>query len=202
MEKGTYVKEKIEQYGYNIRSFSEKVELPYTTMRSLIERNFKKATIENVVKICKELNIPITKFASEDEEVVSENLESDMIRIPYLHDSKIAVNNIPIPKIMLKNYNGDIEDLLALEVNNDSMNELIKENSLVLLQRIKQSEIQNKDIIYIMLENTFELRRVYFLDSGMIIKNESSNPKYLDFMYDKNRKIDIIGKVISFVTET
>lgn len=51
------LKEYIEQKYGNIRAFALEIDIPYTTMRSILERGLMNAKAENVFKICKKLNI-------------------------------------------------------------------------------------------------------------------------------------------------
>lgn len=46
----------VKKFG-NVKSFSEYIDIPYTTIRSILERGIGKAGIDNVLKICKGLNI-------------------------------------------------------------------------------------------------------------------------------------------------
>ena len=51
------IKELIEERGYNLRTFAEKIEIPYTTLYSILNRGIGKASVDNVLKICKGLGI-------------------------------------------------------------------------------------------------------------------------------------------------
>lgn len=46
------------QYG-SIKSFSEKVDIKYTTLIDMLNGNLLKSNVENVLKVCRELGIPI-----------------------------------------------------------------------------------------------------------------------------------------------
>jgi len=202
MKKGSYVKSKIENLGYNVRSFSEEIGLPYTTIRSLLERNFKKASIENVSKICNALNIPISKFASEDDNIVEseEVSKADIIEIPYFRNSDRKDKNVFIPKVMVKDHLDNIDQLFALDCKNDSMNKLIKKDSLVIMQKVAPDEIKSEDVVSVVVDGNTELRRIYLFDEHMILKNESTDPSYYDVAYTLNRNIGLTGKVVAFTT--
>ncbi len=57
MNKEKYIKSLMEKKSGSVKAFSEDIELPYTTVRSILERGIMNAKVENVIKICKGLNI-------------------------------------------------------------------------------------------------------------------------------------------------
>jgi hypothetical protein len=56
------VKELMQQEGFNTKSFAEKIGLPYTTLRSMLERGFAKSAVENVIKVCRGLGITVEQL--------------------------------------------------------------------------------------------------------------------------------------------
>lgn len=65
----------IEEKYQNVKAFSEKINIPYTTVRSILERGLLNAKVENVIKIADELNM-----RAEDMLLLSEkeNLNKDL----------------------------------------------------------------------------------------------------------------------------
>jgi predicted transcriptional regulator len=59
MQKAKIIKELIEKTGLNLKAFAEKAGMPYTTLYSILERGVGKASVDNVIKICKALGITI-----------------------------------------------------------------------------------------------------------------------------------------------
>ncbi|WP_413481908.1 helix-turn-helix domain-containing protein [Mammaliicoccus vitulinus] len=81
MERAKYVENKIEELGLNNRSFAIKAGISYTTFRSMLERNFEGAKIENVIAVCKTLNISVEylfNIGTEFEEVQAAHSEEDL----------------------------------------------------------------------------------------------------------------------------
>lgn len=76
------LKEYIEQKYGNIRAFALEIDIPYTTMRSILERGLMNAKAENVFKICKKLNIK------------PEDLLSDIQYKPNLQNNFHKLENI------------------------------------------------------------------------------------------------------------
>ena len=52
----------IEKYG-SIRRFSNKINVPYTTIDTILKRGLLNSNALNVIKICKELDIDVYKLA-------------------------------------------------------------------------------------------------------------------------------------------
>lgn len=59
MDRGERLKNIIEEKGYSVMSLSRESGVPYTTIRSMIERNLTNASIDNVIKICRVLGIDV-----------------------------------------------------------------------------------------------------------------------------------------------
>lgn len=59
MNKETYIRTLIKNSGDNIKSFAEKIGLPYTTLTGILNRGIDGASVQNVMKICKALKITI-----------------------------------------------------------------------------------------------------------------------------------------------
>lgn len=62
------VEEKLKEYilmNYkSIREFVSVVDLPYTTVDGILKRGIHKASVENIIKICKTLNISADELAN------------------------------------------------------------------------------------------------------------------------------------------
>jgi transcriptional regulator with XRE-family HTH domain len=59
MERGEFLTKIMEEKGYNAMSLSKASGVPYTTIRSMIERNLNNASVDNVIKICQVLEISV-----------------------------------------------------------------------------------------------------------------------------------------------
>lgn len=59
MNKTEYLKQLINETGLKLKTFAEKADIPYTTLRSMLERGIENASVNNVVKICRTLNINV-----------------------------------------------------------------------------------------------------------------------------------------------
>lgn len=54
-----YITQLIKEKGFNIKSFAKHIEMPYSTLRSILEKGIGGASIDNVIKICKGLDISV-----------------------------------------------------------------------------------------------------------------------------------------------
>lgn len=59
MNKTDFLKKLITKTGLSMKTFSERANIPYTTLRSMLERGVENASVNNVIKICSTLNITI-----------------------------------------------------------------------------------------------------------------------------------------------
>ena len=53
----------IEKYG-SVKRFAEKVNVPYTTIDTILKRGLLNSNVLNVIKICNELNIDVNELAN------------------------------------------------------------------------------------------------------------------------------------------
>lgn len=66
MKRGEYLERIIKAKGYTVMSLSKESGVAYTTLRSMIERDLKNASIDNVLKVCKTLGIKADDLAKEE----------------------------------------------------------------------------------------------------------------------------------------
>ena len=53
----------IEKYG-SVKRFSDKIEVPYTTIDTILKRGLKNSNVLNVLKMCNELNLDVNELAN------------------------------------------------------------------------------------------------------------------------------------------
>lgn len=59
MDKTEMIRNLINNTGLNLKAFSQKANLPYSTLRSMLERGIENASVNNVIKVCSVLNISV-----------------------------------------------------------------------------------------------------------------------------------------------
>lgn len=71
----------IDESGMSKKAFAEKIGIPPTTLRSMLDRGIGKATVDNVIKVCKGLGI-----TTEDlEEMANGSTPTDKKELPELN---------------------------------------------------------------------------------------------------------------------
>lgn len=100
------LKKIIEEKYQNVKAFSEKINIPYTTVRSILERGLLNAKVENVIRIADELNM-----RAEDMLLLSEkeNLNRDLYFYfeKLTKDSKLKVIDFAKSKLDEQNAISD-----------------------------------------------------------------------------------------------
>lgn len=100
------LKKIIEEKYQNVKAFSEKINIPYTTIRSILERGLLNAKVENVIRIADELNM-----RAEDMLLLSEkeNLNKDLYFYfeKLTKDSKLKVIDFAKSKLDEQNTISD-----------------------------------------------------------------------------------------------
>lgn len=59
MEKAKILEQLIKEQGYNLKSFAEKCGIPYTTLYGIIKNGVGRASVDNIIIICRNLGIKI-----------------------------------------------------------------------------------------------------------------------------------------------
>lgn len=59
MTREDYIKQLISEKGFSVKTFAEKIEIPYSTLRSMLNGSIGGAAVDSVIKICAGLGISI-----------------------------------------------------------------------------------------------------------------------------------------------
>lgn len=60
MTREDYIKQLISDKGFSVKTFAEKIEIPYSTLRSMLNGSIGGAAVDSVIKICAGLGISIS----------------------------------------------------------------------------------------------------------------------------------------------
>lgn len=66
----------------NVKAFAETIQIPYTTLKSMLSRGIGNASVDNVIKVCKGLGI------TTDQLVEMANNDGDLDTIAAHHDGE------------------------------------------------------------------------------------------------------------------
>jgi len=200
----------IENYG-SMRSFSDKIGLPNSTVASILERGIKNSNITNVIKMCKALNISVDKLI-DDNQLISTltfdnatpiELTKDVIRIPVLGRIPAgmpieAIEEIigyeEIPKSWLKGGN----EYFALVLEGDSMEPKYQDKDIGIFLKTSDCESGQDCCIRI---NGFDatFKRVKKQENGIMVMplNENNSTGFSTTFYTNdeivNKPVEIIG---------
>lgn len=62
MTREDYVKSLIKSNGYNLKEFATKIQMPYTTLLSILNGSLGGAAMDNVLKICRALDLTVEEL--------------------------------------------------------------------------------------------------------------------------------------------
>lgn len=208
--KEDFVKELIKNKGYsNLKKFSEKTEIPYTTLVTILNNSINRASVDNVIKIAKGLDTSVeglekmyeASLNTESQDIVRENVipyiyqnNFNTIQIPFYGDiaaGALATVNavlenevtfIPIPEMFLGLSRYGSEELIAFRVNGDSMNKIIPHGSTVVAKKIDTENVKDDDVVIFSHDGQYSMKRFRrdVQDRVLIFSPESTNKKFRD----------------------
>ncbi|MYL57400.1 helix-turn-helix domain-containing protein [Virgibacillus halodenitrificans] len=227
MNRGERLNQAMKDKGYNAMSLSKESGVPYTTIRSMIERDLKNASIDNVIKVCKVLGITTNylieenSYLTEDKEVptVAESevnyhtSNSKTVSLPIYGDvaagmlTKLEgvtlneVNHICFPKSLLGKYESS-NNLFALSVNGESMNKLLPNHSIIVNKPTDIMSLKNGDIVVYSHDGDYSLKRFERDDEDrvFVFRPESTNRKFRETVipFDTQSDLKVHGKVVAY----
>lgn len=206
----------IDKYG-SIRQFAIKIDIPYTTVDSILKRGIDNSNVGNVIKMCKALNLSIDKLLDNKDNFI--NLEfdnaqlvdvsSDTIQIPVLGTIKAGIaieaqediiEYIDIPKNWLKGG----KMFYGLKISGDSMFPKYNENDIVIFEKSEDYEIANKKDCAVMV-NGFDatFKNVTFNENGITLVplNLNNSDNYQPTFYNSEEIQKLPVKIIGIARE-
>ncbi|MCV3197089.1 S24 family peptidase [Enterococcus faecium] len=222
MNREEFLKMMIESKFGNVKAFSEIVGVPYTTIRTMLANGLGKAGVDNVLKICRGLDID-PKQLSEDFEIDDISASTMAKLVSLERPRKIKVYNfteaqlheqnnkvVPLVGTTAANPNelsyGDINMEDSIEINVPKKAEC----ALVVKGDSMEPEYQNGDIVFYKSQPAVEngemaiveidgdgvtLKKVYYNYDDDKVVLRSLNGKYEDRELEPER-VRILGKVV------
>lgn len=84
MEKAKILEQLIKGHGYNLKSFALKCGIPYTTLYGIIKNGVGRASVDNIIIICKHLGIKVEELEAMAEGTPKEEFEPTYEDLQYL----------------------------------------------------------------------------------------------------------------------
>lgn len=203
----------IDKYG-SVRQFSFKIDIPYTTVDSILKRGIDNSNVGNVIKICKALDISIDSLL-DGKEIISNlvfdnatkiDITNNIIKIPVLGVIKAGIpieaqqdiiDYVEIPKkwtLGNKNFYG-------LLISGNSMSPKYNDKDIVIFEQSDDMAIANNKDCAVMV-NGFDatFKKIKLNDSG--IKLIPYNLiDYEEVEYTKEQMENLPVKIIGIAKE-
>lgn len=203
----------IEKYG-SVRQFALKIDIPYTTIDSILKRGIDNSNVSNVLKMCKALGISADK-SIESNELIS-NLTFDnatymkpivddenMVQIPVLGTIKAGIaieaqqdilEYIEIPKAWIRGG----KQFYGLKISGDSMFPKYQENDIVVFEDSRNYDmesVRNKDCAVMVNGDDATFKKVLLSEEGITLVPYNTGACDIK-MYSKD---DIVNKPIRII---
>ncbi|MGH0778447.1 LexA family protein [Bacillus cereus] len=216
MKKAEIITHLIKEAGYSKRAFAEKIGLPPTTLQSMLSRGIGKASVDNVIKVCKGLGITtddLERLANLSNDMVKEELsiyetvdknQSNITYIPIIGAVAagapiFAEENIEGYLPMLSTFLNSAKKYFYLIVRGTSMNLEFPEGSFVLVE--ETPFVENGQIAVVKV-NGYDATVKKVSRSGNIITliPLSNDPIHEPQTYDLSMEdVKVIGRVVQAV---
>lgn len=173
---------------------------------------------DKIEKIAKCLNVsPAYLMGWEDEEIEEINLNIPTTAMLFYDNicvncsspiipeyTDIEVKEIALPNAILGDIAGK-SNLVAIKSRGDSMDEIIPEGSLIIIQKLLPFQnVENGDIVMYSFEDCWSIKEFIKEKDRVIFRPHSTNPHHKDNIYkydDMENGMDIpqiIGKVVYY----
>ncbi|UXV31920.1 XRE family transcriptional regulator [Mammaliicoccus sciuri] len=198
MTKEKDLKRLMELKSGSVKAFSEEIGLAYTTVRSILERGVFNAKVENVIKICKGLNIKPEDIM----EIEQPKIETLPVKkIPVV--SKISAGLPIYSEENLIDYiyfatdkTNSNKEKFALKVSGDSMDKIFQDGDIVVVE--KDSVVENGQLGVVMVNGyNATVKRIRYDGDQVMLIPESNNPIHFPQVYNFNDEIKVVGKVVA-----
>lgn len=208
MGKGKRLEDMILRSRYkNINQFAKASGVPYTTIKSMIERDLHNASIDNVVKISKSLNVTVENLIGEDYKGVelSTSLYNYLPNtisagLPLEVEGVTNADKIPIPDAIMGKWAGN-NDVYISKINGDSMDKVMSDGTLIAIKPVGLDNLKNGDMVVFSKDYEYSVKYYYSQDDKLIFKPASNNPAHYDQQYNIDDNIEIHGIVVMYIVE-
>lgn len=188
------------------RDLAKETGVAYTTIRSMLERDFVNASIDNTSRICKALGLTLDDLiGGQSEGNVRETNYEYIVHpvsagLPESVEGVADISDIAIPDSIMGKYAGQA-DIKMMRINGESMNRVIPDKSLIAVKRTALCNIKDGDIVVYNDNYEYAVKRMYRAGDNVIFRPDSHNPAFTDYVTAADEHLDIIGKVVIYIVE-
>lgn len=198
MTKEKDLKRLMELKSGSIKAFSEEIGLAYTTVRSILERGVFNAKVENVIKICKGLNIKPEEIM-DIEQPKAETLPVKKIPVVSKISAGLPIyseeNLVDYIYFATNKLNSDKEEF-GLRVSGDSMDKIFQDGDIVVVE--KDSIVENGQLGVVMVNSyNATVKRIRYNGDQIILIPESNNQNHYPQVYGNNDEVKVVGRVVA-----
>lgn len=198
MAKEKDLKRLMENKSGSVKAFSKDIGLAYTTVRSILERGIFNSKVENVIKICKGLNIKPEEIMEIDEPKVE---TMPVKKIPVVSQISAGLpiyseeNLIDYIYFATDKIDSNKEEF-ALRISGDSMDKIFQDGDVVVVE--KDSTVENGQLGVVMINGyNATVKRIRYNDDQVILIPESNNPNHYPQVYSAKDEVEIVGRVVA-----
>lgn len=198
MTKEKDLKRLMENKSGSVKAFSKDIGLAYTTVRSILERGIFNSKVENVIKICKGLNIKPEEIMEIDEPKVE---TMPVKKIPVVSQISAGLpiyseeNLIDYIYFATDKIDSNKEEF-ALRISGDSMDKIFQDGDVVVVE--KDSTVENGQLGVVMINGyNATVKRIRYNDDQVILIPESNNPNHYPQVYSAKDEVKIVGRVVA-----
>lgn len=228
MERAKILEELIDNNWSSKRQFAEHIGIPPTTLQSILKRGVGKASIDNVIRVCRGLGITVDQLeqmtkentystsgivkestasystSSKDSYVYFPTSVSAGLPICVESISKEECERITLPHAVMGKWAGR-DDIFFTRVNGDSMNRIIPHCSLIAVKSVELSELKDNDIVVFSNGGDYSVKR-FFHDKEnerVIFRPDSHDNRFFDYIvsHEDAKSLKIHGKVVLYIVE-
>lgn len=120
--------------------------------------------------------------------------------LPLNVEAITEADKISIPDSIMGKWAGT-KDIMILNVNGDSMDNIIPDGSLIAVKPVGITELKNGDIVVFSNGYEYSVKRYYKHDDMLVFRPESNNLAHFDQTYSVTDDITIHGKVVVYIVE-
>lgn len=186
----------------NVRELSRLSGVPYTTIKSMLEKDLKNTSIDTVIKICRVLDIPVDALDDEDVFQKPQYVTPKFVKIPII--GKIACGNPIDSEENVEGYTFEMAqglpngDLYAVVASGESMQPTIKNGAHVIIK--KQTTVDDGQIAAVRFRESGEITLKRVKRQGNIMLLIADNKEYEPIIVTHDNPADIVGRAIRITT--
>ena len=195
------------EYG-TLKNFALIIEIPYSTLDSILRRGLRNSNILNVFRITKELRIDpeqliVGNLVKLSDEAVQNLLPITTRTFPVLGEIACGEPRYANEKIEIYvDSTTDIDaDCCLIARGNSMIGARIRDGDIVFIK--EQNTVENGEIAAVIIEEEATLKRVFYHKDKNLLILKAENPSYDDLIYSDNElnNIRILGKAVAFQSD-